>query len=107
MRHNNNSTFNESPLRRERLRRGLTQLMLASSAGCCLNTISLAERGAAVSSRMVERLAEALGISPDVVRPVKRRTRRRCPRVLLGPEEISLEPTGEVEQVNTRKNRGQ
>lgn len=54
----------ESALRRERRRRGWSQVELARRAGCCLNTVSLAERIGHVSPAMAQRLGRALGIEP-------------------------------------------
>jgi transcriptional regulator with XRE-family HTH domain len=54
-----------SPLRRERLRAGLSQLSLATQAGCSLSTVSLAERGAGLSTAMAERLANVLGCTVE------------------------------------------
>lgn len=56
-----------SPLRRERLRRRLTQLDLAVRADCSLNTVALAERSGRVSVVMAERFAKVLGIPPEVL----------------------------------------
>ncbi len=56
-----------TPLRRERQRAGLSQLALAVRARCSLSTISLAERGMPLSPRIAERIAAALGVSPDAL----------------------------------------
>ncbi|SRR5216684_756601 len=56
-----------NPLRRERLRQGLTQLELAVVAGCSMNSISIAERGGKISSQMAERLAGALGVPVETI----------------------------------------
>lgn len=66
---NANSTIPGSPLRRERLRRGWSQVALAARAGCSLNTISLAERGGFLSNAMAEKVAGALGLHPEDIRP--------------------------------------
>lgn len=66
---NANSMIPGSSLRRERLRRGWSQVALAARAGCSLNTISLAERGGFLSSAMAEKVAHALGLSPADIRP--------------------------------------
>ena len=54
-----------TPLRRERLRAGLSQVALAVRAGCSLSTVSLAERGGVLSADMAAQLASALSISPS------------------------------------------
>lgn len=53
-----------SPLRRLRVRSGLTQLALSIRAECSLNSISIAERGGRLSVEMAERLARALHCEP-------------------------------------------
>ena len=60
-----------NPLRRERLRRGLSQVALAARAGCSVNTVSLAERGGFLTEHMAQRFAAVLSVSPDVLRPPK------------------------------------
>ncbi len=54
-------------LRRERLRAGLSQVALATRAGCALSTVSLAERGGRISRSMAERFAAALSVAPEVL----------------------------------------
>lgn len=49
-------------LKKERRRRGLTQLQLAVRAGCSLNTVALVERGGPLSAAMAQRLANALEV---------------------------------------------
>jgi transcriptional regulator with XRE-family HTH domain len=59
----------QSPLRRERLRRGLTQLTLAIRANCSLNSVSIAERGGKISEAMAQRLAAALHVPVEAICP--------------------------------------
>lgn len=56
---NNN---NNGPVRVARKRLGLSQLALATRAGLCLNTVSLAERSGRMTPQVAERLAAALNI---------------------------------------------
>lgn len=59
---------NEIPrtlLRALRQRHGLSQLALATRAGVCLNTVSLAERCGRLSPRVATRLAAVLGVERD------------------------------------------
>jgi len=60
-----------TPLRRLRVRAGLTQLALAIRAGCSANSISLIERGAPLSAEMAERLARALHCNPSDLTDVR------------------------------------
>lgn len=55
----------QTPLRRERLRAGLSQVSLAVRAGCSLSTVSLVERGGFLSPDMAARLARALAVPAD------------------------------------------
>jgi transcriptional regulator with XRE-family HTH domain len=58
-----------TPLRRERVRKGLTQLDLAVKADCSLNTVALAERSGRVSEEMATRFSRALGVPSTTIRP--------------------------------------
>jgi transcriptional regulator with XRE-family HTH domain len=71
-----------SPVRDARIRRELSQLMLARRAGCSLGTVSITERGAPLSRAMAARFASVLSVSaesllspahPPVAVPPKRR----------------------------------
>ncbi len=64
--HNMHSTI-QATLRRERLRKGLSQVALASLARCSINTVSLAERGGFLSDQMAKRFANVLGIEPQLL----------------------------------------
>jgi len=54
----------QSPLRRERVRVGLSQVALAAKAGCSIGTVSLAERGGFLTQEMARRFAAVLGCDP-------------------------------------------
>jgi transcriptional regulator with XRE-family HTH domain len=65
---NDATTKSTSPLRLERLRRGMTILELAQAAGCCPSTISNAEKGY-FPNHLVARLAVALGVPVATLKP--------------------------------------
>ena len=54
-------------LREARRRLGLSQLELATRAGLCLNTVSLAERSGRMTEAVAARLALVLGCSADAL----------------------------------------
>lgn len=54
-----------TPLQRARQAAGLSQARLARETGVHPATISLAERSGSVSRGLAERLARALGVTPD------------------------------------------
>ncbi len=61
--------INGETLRRERLRRALTQRELADKAGVSYVTVSRMENGSAgpVKPPTLRKLADALGLAPDVL----------------------------------------
>ncbi len=61
----------ESPLRRERLRLGISQVLLAARANCSLSTVSLAERGGFLSAAMAIKFAVVLGCELHLLRPTE------------------------------------
>jgi transcriptional regulator with XRE-family HTH domain len=68
-----NTDTTETPLRRIRLRREVSQRALAAAADCAISTIWIAERSGYVSERMARRFAAALGCSVDDLLPAPRR----------------------------------
>jgi transcriptional regulator with XRE-family HTH domain len=58
-----------NPLRAARERAGLSQFQLAVRAGLHLATVGLAERGARVSPETSAKLAAALGVTAEELRP--------------------------------------
>lgn len=56
---------NTSPLRAAREAAGMSQEAAARKARCSTSTIRLAERGWRPSQRMAERIARAVGVTPD------------------------------------------
>jgi transcriptional regulator with XRE-family HTH domain len=59
----------ENPVRTARRRAGLSQFQLAVKAGLHPATISLLERGTRVSEQTATKVAEALGLQPEELRP--------------------------------------
>jgi transcriptional regulator with XRE-family HTH domain len=58
----------ESKLRSARARCRLTQLELAAAAGCCITSVSIAERGGPLTEATAAKLAAVLGVDPAELR---------------------------------------
>lgn len=58
------SNKSNTTLKRLRKSHGMTQRMLAKSAGCSLRTIKNAEAGQSISARTLSRIAACLGVAP-------------------------------------------
>ena len=59
-------------LKSHRIKKGLTQLALATRAQCSLNTVALVERGGPLSPEMAKRFAQVLDVQPEALCAGKR-----------------------------------